>query len=750
MKHCYSFARLRSPRAGLFLFLLLTALGAWAQPAKLYYTQGSRTATLDAAKAVNPDGTAGATLASAAASFSQPTDIVVDNANGFVYVADQYVGTGGILRFTTAGTGRTVLVPATAGATYNGLALDAAGNKLYFTQGSATDPTLDALKVVSLTTGNAVTTLASGAANFSQPTDLALDVASGLLYVADQFTGSGTILRFTTAGVSRTVIVPATANANYNGLALDVAGNRLFFTQGSATATLDALKVVSLATGNAVTTLASGATNFTQPTDLAYDAATAQLYVTDQYVGTGGILRFTTAGTGRTVLVPATAGATYNGVAFATAINVAPVVTTSGGNTTFTQSLPGPSTPVAIDGGVTVTDADNTTLASATVSISGNFQNGQDVLAFSNTSAATFGNIVSATSSTGTLTLTSSGATATVAQWQAALRAVTYTNTASAPVITNRTVSFVVNDGTVNSNTSTKTIVLNRAAVVITSVSVPANGTYRIGQALTFLVNFNTNVTVNGTPTLPITLDTGGNVAATYQSGSGTSALTFSYTIISGNFDATGIALGTALALNGGTIRDAAAQDAVLTLNSVGSTTSVLVDGVAPTVTLTSSTVTNGGTTTNSPVTFTAQFSESVGSTFTANDITLSSGSTIGTFTANSSPLYSYTFTVNPAVGAMTVSIAAGVAQDAAGNNNTAALFYSFTYAQPGTAAPIVMAPANNSTTATRTPTYTGTAPTGSTVTVYVDGSSIGTTTATSGNFSLTQPTNLTEASHMV
>src|SRR6185295_17283034 len=44
---------------------------------------------------------------------------------------------------------------------------------------------------------------------------------------------------------------------------------------------------------------------------------------------------------------------------------VAPVVTTTGGTTTFTEA----GGPVVVDGGVTVTDADSPNLASATVTI---------------------------------------------------------------------------------------------------------------------------------------------------------------------------------------------------------------------------------------------------------------------------------------------------------------------------------------------------------------------------------------------
>ena len=61
----------------------------------------------------------------------------------------------------------------------------------------------------------------------------------------------------------------------------------------------------------------------------------------------------------------------------------------------------------------------------------------------------------------------------------------------------------------------------------------------------------------------------------------------------------------------------------------------------------------------------------------------------------------------------------------------------------------MLSAPANASFANTATPTYAGTAPAGSTVTVYVDGAAIGTTTAaTNGSFSFAQPTALSQGSH--
>jgi len=118
------------------------------------------------------------------------------------------------------------------------------------------------------------------------------------------------------------------------------------------------------------------------------------------------------------------------------------------------------------------------------------------------------------------------------------------------------------------------------APATVASVAVPANGVYTVGQTLSFTVNFNEAVTVNGTPQLALTI--GGTTRyANYSSGSGTSALQFAYTIQAGDADADGIAVSAALGLNGGTIRNGS-TDVILTLNSVGSTSGVLVTAAAP------------------------------------------------------------------------------------------------------------------------------------------------------------------------
>ncbi|MGC4072094.1 MAG: Ig-like domain-containing protein [Nibricoccus sp.] len=84
---------------------------------------------------------------------------------------------------------------------------------------------------------------------------------------------------------------------------------------------------------------------------------------------------------------------------------------------------------------------------------------------------------------------------------------------------------------------------------------------------------------------MSLTLNTGGTVSASYVSGSGGTDLVFRYTVATGNFDADGVSIGSAVIANGGTLRDPSGNNAALTLNNVASTTGVKVDAVSPQLT---------------------------------------------------------------------------------------------------------------------------------------------------------------------
>jgi VCBS repeat-containing protein len=100
---------------------------------------------------------------------------------------------------------------------------------------------------------------------------------------------------------------------------------------------------------------------------------------------------------------------------------------------------------------LTLTDSDSTNLTGATVQITSNCTNPQDVLSFT-----TAGNISGSYTAASCL-MTLSG-TDTVANYQAALRAVKYSNTSNGPSALTRTVTFQADDGAaVNHASSTVT-----------------------------------------------------------------------------------------------------------------------------------------------------------------------------------------------------------------------------------------------------------------------------------------------------
>ena len=128
--------------------------------------------------------------------------------------------------------------------------------------------------------------------------------------------------------------------------------------------------------------------------------------------------------------------------------------------------------------------------------------------------------------------------------------------------------------------TSGQTYMLDHTAPAVGSVAVPANGRYAVGTNLDFTVNFSEAMTVGtggGTPRLAVTLDGPTTVYANYLSGGGGTALVFRYIVGNGNTDQDGVALAGVIDLNGGTLKDAAGNNAALTLNSVGALSGVLV-----------------------------------------------------------------------------------------------------------------------------------------------------------------------------
>ena len=166
-------------------------------------------------------------------------------------------------------------------------------------------------------------------------------------------------------------------------------------------------------------------------------------------------------------------GATASRNVSVTPSNDAPTVTTSAGSASYTENAPG----AAVDPGLTVADVDSVNLASATIQITGNYAAGQDVLQFTNQTGISG----SWNATTGTLTLTG---TAPKADYQTALRSVTYVNTSENPSTAVRTVSFRADDGAANGAAATRTVTVtavNDAPTIVPPVDLLAPGTLTIG-----------------------------------------------------------------------------------------------------------------------------------------------------------------------------------------------------------------------------------------------------------------------------
>ena len=161
-----------------------------------------------------------------------------------------------------------------------------------------------------------------------------------------------------------------------------------------------------------------------------------------------------------------------------------PLTTTIGITAIFPPVLSGTSTlaytekdpATAINPSIVVADPGQTTLLSATITIT-NYVAGQDLLGFVNNSAS-MGNIAVQSNISGVLTLISAGGTATLAQWQNALRAVTYVNTSSDPSTATRSVAYQVKNNagvntTSNSLVSSITITAINDAPILTRVDGP-------------------------------------------------------------------------------------------------------------------------------------------------------------------------------------------------------------------------------------------------------------------------------------
>lgn len=126
---------------------------------------------------------------------------------------------------------------------------------------------------------------------------------------------------------------------------------------------------------------------------------------------------------------------------------------------------------------------------------------------------------------------------------------------------------------------ATPSVLVDAVAPSIASITLPANGTYSLGQNLDFIVNFDKAMTSVDTR-LVLTLGSTTRYAD-LTAGSGTTALTYRYTVLGADFDANGISLAAAIDLNSGTLEDAAGNPPASLNHGAGSTAGILVETYA-------------------------------------------------------------------------------------------------------------------------------------------------------------------------
>ena len=209
----------------------------------------------------------------------------------------------------------------------------------------------------------------------------------------------------------------------------------------------------------------------------------------------------------------------------------------------------------------------------------------------------------------------------------------------------------------------------------------PATGDLNAGKTVALTLSFSEAVTVaGGTPTL--TLNDGGT--ATYASGSGTNALTFNYTVATGQN--TPDLMVAAINLNSASIDDGAGNAANLSLSSVAQS-SPQIDTTPPGVTGVAASPAAGAETVGNVITFTVNMSEAVTVAGGTPTLTLNDGGTATYASGSGAKVLTFNYTVkstdtsvsNLAVTAVNVPTGVTITDGAGNSANMAGALATFT-----------------------------------------------------------------------
>ncbi|WP_279693229.1 Ig-like domain-containing protein, partial [Bradyrhizobium sp. SSUT77] len=401
-----------------------------------------------------------------------------------------------------------------------------------------------------------------------------------------------------------------------------------------------------------------------------------------------------------------------------TGTNDAPVIDLDANNSTATGSnyaatFTDTGSAVAIvDSDVSITDPDNANMASATVTLT-NAKAG-DVLAINGSLPAGIGYTIN-TATAGVITVTLSGS-ASKTSYDAALNQIVFSTSVN-PDTTDRNITVVVNDGSANSNTTTSTIhVVDATAPAAPLITGFTTDSGTVGDHITNDTTLTIDGTAEANSTVTVFRD-GVSQGTTTANGAGvwhfvdattlSNATTYQYSAIA---------------------TDAAANTSVASANYAAT-----IDAAAPAAPVITGFTTDSGTVGDhitNDTTLTIDGTAEANSTVTV----FRDGVSQGTTTANGAGVWHF-------VDATTLSNAttyqySATATDAAANTSVASANYAATIDTAAPAAPVITGFTTDSGTVgdhitnDTTLTIDGTAEANSTVTVFRDGVSQGTTTA--------------------
>jgi len=438
------------------------------------------------------------TLKTGDSSLNVIDSLAIDPVTGEAFI----LGIGGndqganIARVPTAGGTYTLFYSAPDTAVNGGdgdigaIAVDEANGNVYFTQQDfvsstgaqiAADTGIFAIPEAGGTATQVIAGVTSGT-TLTNPTSLVLDVPDNLAFFVenDSYPGaSGTAELYVGSliggGLAPLLTIPIGAyNTNDTfdtSLAIDPASHTLYFATGQFGSTsADGIYSVhytlsgSLATVGSVSTLYLGAAA-QDPYAIAVDPANGLLFVTGTTVGNSGSSDAASAWVGSTsggstlTEILQLGGQTIGDYSYTNAavFEATPSISASG-SVIYSQG----GAAVTLDAALTVSDASEPDLASATVSIGG-YVSGDTL------TVGTLGGL-SQSFSNGTLVLSGN---LSVVTYQTALESVAFSTTAGAG---SRTIDWTVNDGLIASTTPTSTVSVHTAPTVTAGGTVAFTG----------------------------------------------------------------------------------------------------------------------------------------------------------------------------------------------------------------------------------------------------------------------------------